>query len=201
MNDYQRGLLRAAEICESSAQPDCDCKGCYYLRVATDEIRAEAEKAAESAPEAEPVAWMLRKKSSGFVRGLTASAPSDETLQIAEIDGDEWVPLYSAPSASDETLISIDPNKPVELLFTENDIYVDTDVKHPTLPGKVALVVRKEQSLEIKNALQKSEPADEALIEEVAEEGNRYWYQQRGVNVPDAIGWGIREYLKRREGK
>lgn len=45
---------------------------------------------------AEPVAWMLRKKSDNFVRGLTASAPSDETLAIAEIDGDEWLPLYTA---------------------------------------------------------------------------------------------------------
>lgn len=105
-----------------------------------------------------------------------------------------------APSTLDEAgKVCIDTNEPVELLFTENGIYVGTDVKHPTLPGKIALVVRKDQALEIKNALQKSEPADEALIKAAAlhvagdPESN---FRDYGV----AVG-AIREYLKMREGK
>jgi hypothetical protein len=89
MNDYQRGLLdglaKALTIIDHSedtaalAATEWERGFAAAIRFADSAIRAEAEKA--------------------------ASPPSDETLQIAEIDGDEWVLLYSAPSASDEALI------------------------------------------------------------------------------------------------
>jgi len=54
-------------------------------------LAACAEERAKCATN--PVAWMLRKKSSGFVRGISAAKPDEETLQIARMEGDEWVPL------------------------------------------------------------------------------------------------------------
>lgn len=49
-------------------------------------------------------AWMLIRKRDGFIRGVSQCAPSEESLQIAAIDGDEYVPMVRAAqlSASEE---------------------------------------------------------------------------------------------------
>lgn len=51
---------------------------------------------------AEPVAWMLRKKSNGFTRGVYDHPPRKESLEIAECDGDVYTPLYAAPQPTDK---------------------------------------------------------------------------------------------------
>jgi len=39
---HASGLLRAAEIASGRIEEGCDCKGCYYVKLAVDAIRAEA---------------------------------------------------------------------------------------------------------------------------------------------------------------
>jgi hypothetical protein len=41
-----------------------------------------------------PTAWMLRKKSNGFIRGCYAEEPTDIQREHAEIDGEEYVALF-----------------------------------------------------------------------------------------------------------
>lgn len=41
-----------------------------------------------------PIAWALIVDKTGFRRTLSWHAPSHETSQIAEIEGETWYPLY-----------------------------------------------------------------------------------------------------------
>ena len=53
----------------------------------------------------EPVAWALMtngKPHSPKIRSLSADAPSAETKEIATIEGEAWVPLYTAPPLTDQ---------------------------------------------------------------------------------------------------
>jgi hypothetical protein len=45
---------------------------------------------------AEPAAWLLRVKKSGFIRGFSAEAPSANAMEFAEIEGEEYVPMCVA---------------------------------------------------------------------------------------------------------
>ena len=42
-----------------------------------------------------PILWALRRKSDGFVRGTRDEPPDELRLLAAEVDGDEYVPLFT----------------------------------------------------------------------------------------------------------
>ena len=42
-----------------------------------------------------PVAWLLRRKSGGYIRGFRDEPPGALRLQVAEYDKDEWVPVFT----------------------------------------------------------------------------------------------------------
>lgn len=49
----------------------------------------------------DPVAWLLRPKVQRYpqkpmIRGVMTTRPTPENLEFAELDGDEYVPLYAA---------------------------------------------------------------------------------------------------------
>lgn len=55
---------------------------------------------------AEPVAWMLRPivqrhPSRQLIRDIYSKQPTPEEYEFAKLDGDEYVPLYLAPSATE----------------------------------------------------------------------------------------------------
>lgn len=46
-----------------------------------------------------PVAWMLRRVRDDFIRGCYTDKPSDECIEIAEISGDYYTPLFTRPAS------------------------------------------------------------------------------------------------------
>lgn len=63
----------------------------------------DAALAAIAAPAAEPAGCLLRRKRDGFVRGYYKWPRTDDELQCAELDDDEYIPYYTAAPAVPQT--------------------------------------------------------------------------------------------------
>ena len=46
----------------------------------------------------EPVAWSLTRQRDGFVRGCLITKPAHDDLQLAVLEGDQYLPLIPRPS-------------------------------------------------------------------------------------------------------